>query len=1119
MRKIFKIHQFHPGSAYGDGVTNGLFFTQKILHYLGFESEIYCIHIDPQLQNQIRDFRTYCPSSDQILMIHHSMGTDEEQWIENIEDQKIMVYHNITPEFFFPEGSHLYHYAKLGRVQLNRWAKKFVAAIGDSNLNSQELIDNGYQSVSTIPLLVDVKKIISHPWDKQIQAQYKDTLNLIFVGRIAENKAQLDLIEILYELNQIFYKPFHLILIGGTTSPAYLNQLEERIGYYNLQYKVHFTGKVSDDDLYAYYRIADAFICMSEHEGFGIPLIEAMLFDIPVIAFNSSNVSSTLKDAGILFNKKSHIHMAACLKLVVENPLLRRKIIISQRRRIEDFGFNKLASQLADFLKNIGIAVEKNEGTFLNKNKPVWRIEGPFDSSYSLAILNRNLAKELYNIGLDVVLHSTEGYGDFDPNQDFLISNPDILKLWLNNQKIEKKPEVVLRNLYPPRTTEMQGITNCFSNYGWEESVFPSEWISAFNKDLHLLTTMSDYVSQTMINNGLSIPVVEVGVGADHILNLEPKPLNHYLGHGFRFLHISSCFPRKGVDALLLAYAKAFNNQDNVTLIIKTFPNPHNTIEAQISEVKKSYHNIGQIILINEDLPEEAVVSLYKEAHAFVAPSRGEGFGLPLAEAMLFDLPVITTNYSGQTDFCNSGTAWLCDYSFVRAQTHFNLYHSYWAEPDVNHLAMLMREVYEASPEVIRNRTDAAKKRILEQFAWKKVAERTNKAIQAINHLQPFRLNRPRVGWVSTWNTRCGIAAYSAFLLKSWDVEDYFIFANYHDTDKLESQDSDNVLRCWQAGWDDSLDHLFFKLIELNVDFLIIQFNFGFFFLRSLGNLIQRVKKHRIKIIIFFHATSDVDKLDFKASLSEIKNDLACAERLFVHSITDINRLKGFNLINNVALFPHGISLNKSLIENNFAKNLLWKDSKIISSYGFILPYKGIQTLIKAFFELRAKHTQIRLLLINSLYPASESEKEIELCRQLIKSSIYKNDILMINDYLQDDESLILLQQSDLLVFPYQNTQESSSAAVRMGISSGRPVACTPLEIFEDVCDAVHFLPGISTKDVAKGIEKILFSEDLIVEQKKKQNDWLIAHDWEKLSDRLWNIINGLLINYHPFKG
>ena len=234
-----------------------------------------------------------------------------------------------------------------------------------------------------------------------------------------------------------------------------------------------------------------------------------------------------------------------------------------------------------------------------------WRIEGPFDSSYSLALVNRNLAFGVEKCGHDVSLYSTEGPGDFDPNPEFLRTHPHERHLWEKN--IGKKNDtfdVVSRYLYPPRVTEMNGTLNILHCYGWEETVFPKDWCKQFNKHLDAVFTASPFVKKTLIDSGVTIPVFVSGHGVDHWRAVQAAPF-HIEAKKFRFLHISSCFPRKGVDVMLKAYGQAFTDQDDVSLIIKTFPNPHNEVHEWLRQAKGERTDFPHVIIIEEDFSPE----------------------------------------------------------------------------------------------------------------------------------------------------------------------------------------------------------------------------------------------------------------------------------------------------------------------------------------------------------------------------------------------------------------------------------------------------------------------------------------------------------------------------------
>jgi glycosyltransferase involved in cell wall biosynthesis len=186
---------------------------------------------------------------------------------------------------------------------------------------------------------------------------------------------------------------------------------------------------------------------------------------------------------------------------------------------------------------------------------------------------------------------------------------------------------------------------------------------------------------------------------------------------------------------------------------------------------------------------------------------------------------------------------------------------------------------------------------------------------------------------------------------------------------------------------------------------------------------------------------------------------------------------------------------------------------KLIASYGFLLPHKGIPELIEAFSRLRNECTDLHLLLVNACYPVVESTTEQQRCQQLIQHLGITAHVTMINDFLPNAESLTLLNLAELIVFPYQNTQESSSAAARHGLAANRPVLCSPLAIFDDLADAVQFLPGISVHEIQQGIAAFLTAPDNMDEQINRQFKWCAAHYWALLARRLWNMMISIETN------
>ena len=790
-------------------------------------------------------------------------------------------------------------------------------------------------------------------------------------------------------------------------------------------------------------------------------------------------------DAYLTVKVKKPADLAAVLAVCIENPRLRRLLV-----------------------KN-GLKGSARRTGFHGGTGKDFCIEGPFDTSYSLALVNRYAAQGLAEIGKEVALRPTEATGPYQPDRNFLDTHPSIAAL-VENRESPTPATTVLRNMYPLRLSGMHGINNGLCCYGWEESRFPGDVAADMNRHLHLVCTTSEYVTRTLADNGVYTPLFSVGDGADHILSVKPdQAALPHLGKGLRFLHISSCFPRKGIDILLDAYGTAFTGDDDVRLVIKTFPNPHHDIEALLENWRRGLANPPDIVLINEDLDDGAIRALYQQCDVLVAPSRGEGFGLPMAEAMLHDMPVITTGYGGQRDFCREDTAWLIRYTFVRAKTHMELTDSVWAEPDTGHLADLLTRFYIAAREQdswlahTEGKTRKAKALVSSRYSWAAVAQRIDSAVASLDRL-PALMPRSRRGVVTTWNSKCGIAAYSRHLLTP-SLDDAWILAN--DNAELVDVDGPRVRRCWTEADPGYPQRLFDTIRELKLDQVLIQFNFGFFSRSGLGQLLRNLHGAGIQTFITFHATAGKwSEAHGLVGLEGLAPELARVNRIFVHSVPDLNRMKGFGLVDNVYLFPHGVTTTGTVPTRPRPGKLIGR--QVIASYGFLLPHKGILPLIEALPDTLAVRPDTHLLLVNACYPSPLSTDYKIACQNQIRRLGLENHVTLITDFLEDDDSLAWLNLADMLVFPYQHTLESSSAAIRWGLSVGKPVYCTPLEIFDDVSEAVTYLPGTSPREIAEGLISALEESPTARESLRyRQAQWLREHDWVALSQRLRNLM------------
>lgn len=342
-----EIHQILPTISPGDAIGNDVIEIRNILRKWGYKSDIYAQNIHPKMSKIAKKYIAYkkVSSKDNILIFHFSIGSEVSDFVKTLPDKKIMIYHNITPhKYFIGINDYLANLLKNGRNELKSFAGITDLALGDSEYNRLELQELGFENTGVLPILVDFEKY-NNPNHKLLEKYRDDYMNILFVGQISPQKRQGDIIKAYYYYKCINPKS-RLFLVGNYEgSEKYYKQLQELIRKLKLK-DVHITGIVDFKDMVAYYKLADIFLCMSEHEGFCVPLLESMYFKIPIIAYNSTAIPYTLGDSGILIKKKNYEEIAEMINLLVEDIDLRNKIIKKQNERLKDFDKKKVEKNL-----------------------------------------------------------------------------------------------------------------------------------------------------------------------------------------------------------------------------------------------------------------------------------------------------------------------------------------------------------------------------------------------------------------------------------------------------------------------------------------------------------------------------------------------------------------------------------------------------------------------------------------------------------------------------------------------------------------------------------------------------------------------------------------------------
>ncbi len=335
-----QVHQFLPVLDKADAIGNHAMALRNLFRRNGFPSDIFVWRAGKGLKRECLPYRDHRPvsSPQNVAVFHFSIGSPLSAYVRSLPDKKVMIYHNITPkEYFVGVDEHVYYIAKSGRKELASLAGCMDLCICDSEFNRRELLEFGYENVHVVPILIDSSLLDARP-DARVQSKYSNGWkNFLFVGRITPNKKQEDVIRVFYYYKKFINPQSRLFLVGtARQTPRYLAILKELVRRLELR-DVEFAGEVSQAELVALYRRADAFVCMSEHEGFCVPVIEAMYFGVPIVAFDTGAVTETLGGAGILVREKDYQAVAEMLDLLLTDERLRSRILRGQEERLRHF--------------------------------------------------------------------------------------------------------------------------------------------------------------------------------------------------------------------------------------------------------------------------------------------------------------------------------------------------------------------------------------------------------------------------------------------------------------------------------------------------------------------------------------------------------------------------------------------------------------------------------------------------------------------------------------------------------------------------------------------------------------------------------------------------------------
>ncbi|HEY7917253.1 MAG TPA: glycosyltransferase family 4 protein [Acidimicrobiales bacterium] len=349
------IHQFVPMLHRHDAVGEHSRALRDSLHASGVPSVIYTEIPDPATMDETRHYLKYGSEAEAGDVLVYQFATDSEMagWLAARPETIVVNYHGITPpEYFAPWNNAITRLQVGAQQRLADLAPRVALGIADSEFISTELRQAGCTNIAVVPVAgIPAPAEPSPEALDRVRSRRKGAgAAWLSVGRWAPNKAHHQTLAALFVARATADPGATLTLVGSPTEPAYAAALRRYAAVLGLADAVSFVSHVDDDELAAHYRAADVLVMLSDHEGFGVPLVEAMGHDLPVVAFDAGAVGEVLGGAGILLDEKHPRRVAAAIARLMAEPAERERLVVVGRDRLRAIGLDQSGKRLVEAL-------------------------------------------------------------------------------------------------------------------------------------------------------------------------------------------------------------------------------------------------------------------------------------------------------------------------------------------------------------------------------------------------------------------------------------------------------------------------------------------------------------------------------------------------------------------------------------------------------------------------------------------------------------------------------------------------------------------------------------------------------------------------------------------------
>lgn len=349
-RFVAVVHQILPNLEYGDAISNYAILLRRVLRGMGHRSHIFARFVHPRMHRNakpLKAIRRLMERRDVVWIYHYSIASEITRMLPDLHGRIILIYHNITPPLLAVQADgHMASRFYAGWEDLKTITALPRIAVGSSEYNRGQLLEIGFRETDILPIILNYALFDRRP-KRAITHHYGEGwVNFLTVSRIYPHKKIEDVIKVFHYYHEYINPSSRLFVVGDASGmEEYREQLVQFCRNLNIA-QVHFTGKVRLRELLAYYRIADLYLCMSEHEGFCVPLLECMYLGVPIIAYKCTAIGETLGDAGILFREKRIEEIGEMAHILLTDDDLRTRVINKQKDRALFFQEDYLVTQL-----------------------------------------------------------------------------------------------------------------------------------------------------------------------------------------------------------------------------------------------------------------------------------------------------------------------------------------------------------------------------------------------------------------------------------------------------------------------------------------------------------------------------------------------------------------------------------------------------------------------------------------------------------------------------------------------------------------------------------------------------------------------------------------------------